>query len=314
MAGQHKFSQTEPSDHYDVAIVGAGPAGLQAALVLSRTRKNIIVFDSPEPPRNQASHGVHNLLGLDGMRPEEIRERSWSQIAVYESARRIRERVTEIHPADEAAFALTGSGGTAITARHVLLAVGYRDLHPDVSGFRECWGHTIIPCPFCDGFENRDRVWGLVVNSEHTLEHMPLIVGHWTASAKLLLSADVTLTQAHCEALNQQGIDVYEGEIIEVHHKAGQVEAVTLTGGERVDVQTLWWRPAEAPLPLTQQVIDTFHLELDSSGFIKTDAFHQTSTPRLWAVGDIKGWAGAIGAAHAANLAATAIVRDWFSG
>lgn len=300
-------------DHCDVAIVGAGPAGLQAALVLSRTRKNIIVFDSPEPPRNQASHGVHNLLGLDGILPEEIRERSWSQIAVYESARRIRERVTEIQPAAEDGFALTGSGGTAVTARHVLLAVGYRDIYPDIPGFRECWGSTIIPCPFCDGFENRDRVWGLVANSEPALEHMPLIVRHWTPAAKLFLSADITLTAAHRDALNQQGIDVCDGEIIEVHHTAGMVEAVTLTGGERVVVQTLWWRPPEAPLPLTQQVIDMFHLELDSSGFIKTDGFYQTSTPRLWAVGDIKGWAGALGAAHAANLAATAIVRDWYA-
>lgn len=298
---------------YDVAIVGAGPAGLQAALVLSRTRKNIIVFDSPEAPRNHASHGVHNLLGLDGLRPAEIRERSWSQIAVYESAKRIKEAVIEIQPAHSRGFALRGSNGTAVTARHVVLAVGYRDIYPDVPGFRECWGGTIIPCPFCDGYENRDRVWGLVATSEPALEHMPLIVKHWTPTANLFLSSDVTLSADHRERLDQQGIRVYEGEITEIHHTNGMVEGVTLTNGERVGVQTLWWRPPEAPLPLTQQVIDTFRLELDSGGFIKTDAFYQTSTPHLWAVGDVKGWAGALGAAHAAGLAATAIVREWFA-
>ncbi|MBE2269966.1 MAG: NAD(P)/FAD-dependent oxidoreductase [Anaerolinea sp.] len=301
------------NNNYDVAIVGAGPAGLQAALVLSRTRKHIIVFDSPEPPRNHASHGVHNLLGLDGLLPDEIRERSWSQISVYESARRIREAVIAVQPADGGDFALTGSAGTAVRARHVVLAVGYRDVYPEVPGFRECWGSTIIPCPFCDGYENRDRVWGLVANSELALEHMPLIVKHWTTAAKLFLPAHVTLTAARREVLEQQGIGVYKGEIVAVHHTHGMVEGVTLTSGEQVDVQTLWWRPPEAPLPLTRQVIDTFHLELDSSGFIKTDAFYQTGTPRLWAVGDIKGWAGALGAAQAAGLAATAIVRDWYA-
>ncbi len=301
------------SNTCDVAIVGAGPAGLQAALVLSRTRKNVIVFDSPETPRNHASHGVHNLLGLDGLRPDEIRERSWSQIAVYESARRIRETVIDIQPSHGGEFALSGSDGTMVTARHVVLAVGYRDIYPDVPGFRECWGSTIIPCPFCDGYENRDRVWGLVVTSELALEHMPLIVKHWTAAAKLFLPGYVTLTADHRAALEQQRIHVHKGEIVEVHHTHGMVEGVTLTGGERVDVQTLWWRPPEAPLPLTQQVINTFQLELDSSGFIKTDTFYQTSTPHLWAVGDVKGWAGALGAAQAAGLAATAIVRDWYA-
>ncbi|MBL8165572.1 MAG: NAD(P)/FAD-dependent oxidoreductase, partial [Anaerolineae bacterium] len=71
---------------YDVAIIGGGPAGLQAALMLARTRRRVLVFDSPEPPRNAASHGVHNFVGLDGLLPAEIREQAWKQIAVYNSA------------------------------------------------------------------------------------------------------------------------------------------------------------------------------------------------------------------------------------
>jgi thioredoxin reductase len=73
-------------EEIDVAILGGGPAGLQAALVLSRTRKKIIVFDAPEPPRNAASHGVHNFLGLDGLLSIDIREIAWKQIDKYDSA------------------------------------------------------------------------------------------------------------------------------------------------------------------------------------------------------------------------------------
>ncbi|NDJ51469.1 MAG: NAD(P)/FAD-dependent oxidoreductase, partial [Chloroflexi bacterium] len=132
-------------EHYDVAIVGGGPAGLQAALILARTRKRLIVFDSPEPPRNGASHGVHNFIGLDGLLPSEIREQAWEQIAVYNSAELRTERIVDVQ-AHEVGFALIGEAGTSVSAGHVVLALGYRDVYPDVPGFRECWGASIIAC------------------------------------------------------------------------------------------------------------------------------------------------------------------------
>ena len=87
--------------HIDVAVIGGGPAGLQAALVLARTRKDVVVFDAPTPPRNDASHGVHNFVGLDGLLPQEIRDRAWQQIDVYESARLVRDAVQSVTRSDE---------------------------------------------------------------------------------------------------------------------------------------------------------------------------------------------------------------------
>ena len=149
----------------DVAIVGSGPAGMQAALVLARTRKKIVVFDDLQPPRNAASHGVHNFLGLDGLLPAEIRRISWEQIDRYKSVELRRDRVVDIRRGDNGHFLVTSDQGDEVTARHVILAFGYHDVHPDVPGFAECWGDTIIPCPFCDGYENRDRTWGIVGSS-----------------------------------------------------------------------------------------------------------------------------------------------------
>ena len=296
--------------HYDVAIVGGGPAGLQAALVLARTRKQIIVFDAPEPPRNGASHGVHNFVGLDGLLPAEIRQQAWGQIAVYNSAERRAERVVDVQP-HEGSFALIGEAGTSVSARHVVLAHGYRDVYPDVPGFMDCWGDTIIACPFCDGYENRDRIWGLVASSPMALEHMPQLYRHWTPEARLIVSPNLTISDEQRATLDPQRIPVHSGEIVEIHHDNGKIEAVTLSTGERIVLGTLWWRPDEAPQPLTERIIANFDLERDDNGYIKTDAQYQTAIRGLWAVGDVKGWATTLGAAYQASQAAYAITMTW---
>ena len=312
MTTAQEMSHVTQNKQYDVAIVGAGPAGLQAALVLARTRKAMIVFDSPEPPRNSASHGVHNFLGLDGLLPAQIREQAWQQINVYGSAELCVERIVDVQRSADGLFALRGENGTTIAARHVMLAVGYRDIYPDIPGFQDCWGHTIIPCPFCDGYENRDRVWGIVPASELALEHLPTMAKNWTADVKVFLPNHFRLSTSRRETFAAQNILVYQGEISAIHHSGSSVEAVTLDTGERVEVGTLIWHPQEVPAPLTQQAIETFGLELDENKHIKTDANHQTTIEGLWAVGDIKGWASALGAAFAAGQAAAAIVREWY--
>src|SRR5690606_23493738 len=164
-------------------------------------------------------------------------------------------------------------------------------------------------CPFCDGYENRDRVWGLVISSLPSLEHMPHLYHHWTKTAKIILSPDLNLTDAHHQALAATGLSVHTGNITEIQHSAGKLEAITLDTGETVSVETLWWRLPEAPQPLTEQMISTFKLALNEHGYLKTDAFHQTSTKNLWAVGDVRGLANALTAAHQASEAAYAISR-----
>jgi thioredoxin reductase len=298
--------------HYDVAIIGGGPAGLQAAVILARTRKRVIVFDSIEPPRNSASHGVHNFVGLDGLTPAQIREQAWSQIAVYNSAEHRNEHVIDVQSHDNDQFLVTSESGSVVIAKHVILALGFRDVYPDIAGFMACWGDTIIACPYCDGYENRDRMWGLVAFSQVAVDHMPHIYHNWTSTAKIIVPSGIDISDTRKDSLIAQGISVHKGDIVEVHHTGGKVEAVTLNTGEFVEVEALWWKLNEIPQPLTQKIITTFSLELDDNGYIKTDANRQTTTNGLWAVGDVCGWTGALGAAYQGSLAAYAISRVWY--
>ena len=297
----------------DVAIIGGGPAGLQAALVIARTRKKVLVLDAPRAARNAASHGVHNFLGLDGVLPGEIRKIAWNQIDVYNSAELVDEQIVDARRSEEGGFVLTGSDGGEYLATKLILAFGYHDVFPDVPGFVECWSDTIIPCPFCDGFENRDRVWGIVPASRQELEHFPKMAQNWTSSIKVFLRPGLEIEEAFRNELAVLGVAVHEGSISEVHHTMGKVEAVTLSSGQRIPVETLLWKPEGRASKLIQPLVDNLGLEVDESGNIVTDESQQTNVTDVWAAGDVQGWAGALGAAAAGERAAAALVKGWYS-
>ena len=206
---------SQQNNIFDVAIIGSGPAGMQATLVLARTRKKIVVFDDSRPPRNAASHGVHNFLGLDGLSPAEIRLVSWEQINRYESAELRHERIVDIRRDDSSDFLVTNDQGDNVTARYVILAFGYHDIHPDIQGFAECWGDTIISCPFCDGYENRDRIWGIVGSSADEISSFPLMAQNWTSEIKVIVAADAKLNAAYEAQLDELGLPIHH----RYHHR-----------------------------------------------------------------------------------------------
>ncbi|MEM8486587.1 MAG: NAD(P)/FAD-dependent oxidoreductase [Bacteroidota bacterium] len=298
----------------DVAIIGGGPAGLQAALVLARTRKDVIVFDSTSPPRNGASHGVHNVLGLDGLLPAEIRSQAWAQINVYQCAGLRKERVDNIEIDDAGVFVLSSENGTQLKAKRVIIALGYEDIYPSIEGFSEAWANTIIPCPFCDGYENRDRVWGLVINSAMQAAHFPALVKNWTASARLILNQkEVVLDVKDEEKLRENGFTIHAGSIVEIEQVNGNVKSVKLDTGEVVEIETLWWAPARKKSALEEKVIRDFQLSLDEMGLIQTDESGQTDVKGLYAVGDVAQMPpSALGAMVGGNTAALSIIRAWF--
>jgi thioredoxin reductase len=302
----------EGLEQTDVAILGGGPAGLQAALVLSRTRKKIIVFDDPEPPRNAASHGVHNFIGIDGLLPTEIRKIAWKQIDQYKSTELRKEKIVNVNKEDEAFF-ITNDSEASIKAKKIVLAVGYHDVYPNIPGFIECWADTIIPCSFCDGYENRDRIWGIVINSTMELEHLPKMAQNWTSKIKVFVSPNMEITTSYQNALSKLGIPIYRGVITKVNHTNSKVESVSLESGEKIEAGTLLWIPPKRPASLIQRLVKNFGLELNELGYVKTDKMQQTNINGLYAAGDVQNpYSGALEAAYTGGMAAFSIVREWY--
>lgn len=296
----------------DVAILGGGPAGLQAALVLSRTRKKIIVFDDLEPPRNAASHGVHNFIGIDGLLPTEISKIAWKQIDRYDSTELRKEKIVNVTKED-GAFIITNDNGTSVKAKKVILALGYHDVYPDIPGFIECWADTIIPCSFCDGYENRDRIWGIVVNSTMELEHLPKMAQNWTSEIKVFVSPKMEITTSYQNQLSKLGIPIYRGVITKVNHINSKVESVSLESGKKIEAGTLLWIPSKCPSPLVQRLVENLGLVLNEQGYVKTDSMQQTNIGGLYAAGDVQNpYSGALEAAYTGGMAAISMVREWY--
>jgi thioredoxin reductase len=302
-------------EEIDIAILGGGPAGLQAALVLSRTRKKIIVFDDPEPPRNAASHGVHGVLGLDGLLPTDIRKIAWKQIEKYESAELRKEKIVSVNKEEDGTFFIAGDNETSIKAKKVVLALGYHDVYPDIPGFLECWADTIIPCAFCDGYENRDRVWGIVANTEMELEWLPKMAQNWTSKIKVLITPNLEIESLYQNELSNLGIPVYRGIITNVNHTNTKVESVSFRSGENIKVDTLLWIPPAKPPELIRTLVENLGLELDGQGYVKTDEKQETNVKGLFAAGDVRGVPsrGALAATYDGGIAGTMIIHEWYS-
>jgi thioredoxin reductase len=282
--------------------------------VLSRTRKKIIVFDDPEPPRNAASHGVHNFLGLDGLLPADIRKIAWQQIDKYASAELRKREIVNVRKNKDGLFLVTDDNGTSIQAKKVIIAFGYHDIYPDIPGFVECWADTIISCPFCDGYENRDRVWGVVVSSKMELERFPKMVQNWTPKVTIVVPSDMEITSSYQNELSRLGITIHRGNIINVNHKGTKVESISLDSGEKIAVNTLFWIPPRSRPPLLQKLVENLGLELDGQGNVKTDEMGRTNVGGLYAAGDVheNRPVGALAAAYDGGMAAASIVREWY--
>ena len=303
----------EPAeDHVDVAIVGGGPAGLQAALVLVRARKSVAVFDEPSPARNATSHGVHNFLGIEGLLPADLSRTAWEQIDAVGGASLRRAEVADIEHSSDGEFVLTTTKGDRLGAHHVILAFGHRDALPDIPGFAECWGTTVISCPFCDGYEHRDRVWGLVLPATGAKATPPLFARNWSDRVELLLGGAVDFPDELAAGLEAQGIRVHRGDITAINHEDGKVTSVTLDGGETVDVETLVWSPESLPAALVERLARGLDLALDEAGFIAVDPMQQTNVEGIWAAGDALASTMALDAARSGGNVAMRIVQGWF--
>ncbi|MFD2421297.1 NAD(P)/FAD-dependent oxidoreductase [Amycolatopsis pigmentata] len=163
---------TLPNEIVDAVVIGGGAAGLNGALMLARSRRSVVVIDSGTP-RNAPAEGVHGLLGLDGTPPAELLRRGREEVTRY-GGRFVPGEVTSAAPASpegDLRFTITLADGEVLRTRRVLVATGLRDVLPDIPGLARHWGHSVVHCPYCHGWEVRDEAIGILAVGPASVHH-----------------------------------------------------------------------------------------------------------------------------------------------
>jgi thioredoxin reductase len=208
----------------DCAIIGGGPAGMNAALVLGRARRSVILFDDNKP-RNAVTQHSHGFITRDGVSPSEFRAIGRQELGKYPSIELRSVRVETVRK-QGAVFELVTDSGEKFEAANILLAVGFQEILPAVAGIYDYYGKSLFNCPYCDGWELRDKPLVIIAESEPTASHLPKILYNWSRDIVVCTNGQQVLNAEQKTFFHKYGIDVIEEKIIALGGKNGQLERV----------------------------------------------------------------------------------------
>jgi len=295
---------------WECIIVGGGAAGLSAALVLGRARRRTLVVDAGEQS-NRPAEGIGGLLGHDHRRPDDLYRAGRDELTAYPSVEYRAARVTRGAERD-GAFHLELDDGARESSRAVLLATGMDYRLPDVPGVAERWGRSVFHCPFCHGWEVRDRALGVLDGSDRAAQRA-LLLRFWSDDVTLYMNGASEFEPSETARLRRAGVQIDERVVRELRGRGPALEAIALTDGSERSCQALL-----VPAPLRQR--STLAAELGAAladpsfpdGPMLVDARYGTSVRGLYAAGDVSAQAlpSVAGAVAAGSDAAKAIVQD----
>ncbi|MEM6462222.1 MAG: NAD(P)/FAD-dependent oxidoreductase [Pseudomonadota bacterium] len=292
---------------YQVAVVGGGPAGLAAALTLSRSMIRTVVFDSPLPPRNEASAHVAAHPGMDMASPQQMRETMAKEIANYGYADFKSAEIASISGGAKQGFTLATRGGSSFAARRVLICVGMVDVFPMIVGLKDRWGASIINCPFCQGFELRNRPWAIYVHRPEILAAAEVYY-NWTKDLVMIVEPSITIAEERLEAITALGIELIRGTAESLHGPGDSLTEIVLRDGRRIEREVLLLWPKQVQSDLVKSLV----LRLNDDGYVDVDNSYRTGRVGIYAAGDLTygGHQNTNTAVHMGNMAAAWIVFD----
>jgi thioredoxin reductase len=266
-------------NNFDVIIIGGSYAGLSAGMSLGRSLRKVLIIDSGKPCNQQTPYS-HNFLTQDGKTPKEIAEISKEQVLKYETVNFYDGRVTKASQ-NSGGFEVETENGKKFSAKKLILASGVKDQIPDINGFAECWGISVIHCPYCHGYEVKGKKTGILSNGDLAFEFSKLVF-NLSKDLSLFTNGECTLNEEQEERFSQNKINIVEDEIQEIVHENGNIRKIVFKNGSEKALEALY-----AKIPFEQNInTEDLHLELTEHGFIKIDHFHKTSSDGVFACGD----------------------------
>jgi thioredoxin reductase len=295
---------TSASTFYEAVIVGAGPAGLAAATSLGRARRRVLVLDGG-PPRNITSLAVHGFLTREQLPPSELLQLARAQLAGLTTVSLHGGRARAVR-GDVGRFVVELETGRSIAAQRVLLCVGIEQELPDIPGCHELWGKHVFECPYCHGFEQRNRELGYLAPEPEALE-FALLLRAWSPSVRVFTDGRFEPSIDARNRLSARGISIESRPLVKLSTGAtGRLEHVELQDGSLVACQALFVRPRRRQMPL----VTSLELDLDAHGNVEVNDGQETSRPGISAAGDLTSRVHlAVAAAAAGTIAGNTIVE-----
>lgn len=290
----------------DVIIVGGSFAGLTAAMQLGRACRKVTVLDTGLNRNRYAEH-AHNIFGHDGTPPGTLLTTAGEQIKTYKTVQSISARATGAS-ANNDSFRVSTENGETIEGRTLILSYGIVDEFPDLPGFKQAWGKTVIHCPFCHGYEVAGKRWGLIYSSPMSL-HAPALYRNWTDDITLFLSGHDIIDEERSK-LDRAGVRIIDEALTAIDQEGGQVRAVILANGTHIEVDALYAHPDNRPSADLH-----LHLGLETKStptgtMVVTNDMQATSRERVFAAGDLAtGMHSVTFATNAGSLAAMGVLQ-----
>jgi len=275
-----KYNTMADNNNFDVIIIGGSYSGLSAAMALGRALRNVLVIDSGLPCNQQTPHS-HNFITQDGEKPNVIAEKAKKQVLKYDTVKFLNDlavggKKTENH------FLITTQNNETFITKKLIFATGVKDIMPQIKGFSECWGISVIHCPYCHGYEVNAEKTGILANGDLAYHYAQLIL-NWTKELTIFTNGKSSFSKEQTDKISKHNIPIFEKEITHLKHENGNVKQIVFKDNSTFDLKAIYSRPA---FEQHCKIPELLGCELTEQGYIKVDMFQKTSITNVFACGD----------------------------
>jgi thioredoxin reductase len=267
-------------EKYEVVIIGGSFSGLSAAMSLGRSMRKVLIIDNQQPCNIQTPHS-HNFLTQDGKPPLEILAEARRQLEAYPTVEFINDTAISASKSEDL-FGIKLKENGEVKAPKLVLAWGLKDDTSKIEGLAECWGISVIHCPYCHGYEVKNQPTAIIANGNEAFEYLKMI-NHWTKNLTLLTNGSSTLTEEQSQKIQSKGTQIIENQITKINHLAGNVASISLNNAEDFPISVIYHR---TPFAQKSDIATQLGCEFDEMGLIKVNDFQQTNLKGVFAAGD----------------------------